>query len=68
MVNSLIRQYFPRKLYGKVSAGVSTVSVGISGHLKFNSSFLNEAKADLIASHAQDRTLYWLPIAKVFSS
>ena len=42
------------------------VSAGVSGHLEFNSSFLNETKADLIATHAQARIFYWLPIAKVF--
>ena len=41
---------------------------GISGHLEFNSSFLNETKANLVATHAQIRTPYWLPIVIVFSS
>ena len=34
-----------------------------SGHLE---SFLNETQADLVATHGQVRTPYWLPTAKVF--
>ena len=46
------------------------LSNGISGHLDFNSLFLNETKADLVVAHAQVKTSYWLPIAitKVVSS
>ena len=39
---------------------------GVSEYFEFNLSFLNEAKANLIAAHTQVRTPYWLPIVKFF--
>ena len=50
------------RLHDVIVNGVK-VNAGISARLEFNSSFLNETNADIVAAQLQVRNPYWLPKA-----